>query len=113
MMVIETSPNFMFRKGDRILIAANVALDAAPRDPIVFADVNGRPFNVDRNAVVGAMWLTLHMGDEAETDEGEPIGLILAVTERWVVAQYGDEMPKAYVRFSVRPVRPQYAEDVA
>jgi len=113
MMVIETSPNFMFHKGDRILIAADVALDAAPRDPILFAEVNGRPFNVDRNAVVGAIWLTLHMGDEAETDEGEPIGAILAVTERWVVAQYADQMPKAYVRFSVRPVRPRYPDDVA
>jgi len=111
--MIEIDADFMFRKGDRVLIAADVTLDAAPRDSIVFADVNGRSCNVDRSAVVGAIWLAISVGDELETDDGEPVGVALAVTERWIVAQHGDAIPKAHVRQGLRPVRPRYGEDAA
>ena len=109
--MIETSPDFMFCRGDRILIAADVALNAAPRDGIVFASVNGRAFNVERSAVVGATWLAINVGDEIETDDGEPIGIALAVTDRWIVAQYGDQAPKAHVRIGVRPLRKPWPGD--
>ena len=109
--MIETGPDFMFCRGDRILIAADVALNAAPRDSIVFASVNGCAFNVERSAVVGATWLAINVGDEIasgcgrcanlgrETNDGDavrhqPIGLTdgrLHCTIRQTIANHNAE----------------------